>query len=101
MQPTQYIHTATVGHPDAGRNQTKTERTTPAKQVSSLSLSAHSCRLLNENQAAQVLQCSVALMRKMRRLGTGPTVTRIGRLCRYAESDLAAFIAANREEKAA
>jgi predicted DNA-binding transcriptional regulator AlpA len=57
-------------------------------------------RLLDERQAADLLGVSVALMRKLRRLGTGPVVTRIGRLVRYAEADLLAFIAANRGKAA-
>lgn len=56
--------------------------------------------LLTDKQAAQRLGCSVALLRKMRRNGTGPTFCRIGRLVRYSESDLAAFIAASRGKAA-
>ena len=56
--------------------------------------------LLNEKQVAHTLGCSVALVRKMRREGNGPTITHISRLVRYAESDVAAFIAANRGKAA-
>lgn len=75
--------------------------TSASRTASSESASAGLTRLLDERQAADRLGVSVALMRKMRRrLGTGPVVTRIGRLCRYAESDLLAFVNANRGKAA-
>jgi hypothetical protein len=43
-----------------------------------------------------MLGCSIALMRKMRLFGSGPAYSKVGRLVRYAEADLAAFIAKNR-----
>jgi hypothetical protein len=57
-------------------------------------------RLLDERAAAKLLDVSPALMRKMRRLGIGPVVIHIGRLVRYAEADLLAFINANRRDAA-
>jgi len=53
-------------------------------------------RLLDERQVADALGCSVALTRKLRRYGNGPVVTRIGRLVRYCEADVVAFVNANR-----
>jgi hypothetical protein len=66
------------------------------EQSAQTSTTTQPARLLDERQAAERLHCSVALLRKMRRERTGVTVTRISRLVRYAESDLAAFIAENR-----
>lgn len=54
--------------------------------------------LLTEQSAAQVLGCSVGLMRKWRLFGEGPAFCKIGRLVRYRAEDLAAFVAANRVE---
>jgi hypothetical protein len=56
--------------------------------------------LLDERAAAQMLACSVALLRKMRLFGNGPGYCKIGRLVRYPETDLMAFIDANRVEGA-
>jgi hypothetical protein len=53
--------------------------------------------LLNEDATALVLSCSVALLRKMRRVGNGPSYCRIGRLVRYPQADLVAFIEAKKE----
>jgi hypothetical protein len=54
----------------------------------------------NEKEAAIVLGCSVAARRKWRLLGKGPTYCKIGRLVRYAEADLAAFLDAHRIDPA-
>ena len=50
---------------------------------------------LNEKQAADLLGCSAALMRRMRREGRGPRWTRIGRLVRYPETWLLEYIEAH------
>jgi hypothetical protein len=56
-------------------------------------------RLLDERAAAQILNCSVALMRKWRRIGEGPVHHKVGpRIVRYAAADLQAFIAGCRKE---
>lgn len=52
--------------------------------------------LLNEKQASQLLGCSVAALRKWRLLSKGPAYCRVGRLVRYSEADLAAYLDANR-----
>jgi len=52
--------------------------------------------LLNERQAAEMIGCSVALTRKWRRLGEGPSYCKIGRLVRYRAEDINAFLEANR-----
>lgn len=52
--------------------------------------------LLDERQAAKSLGCSVGMMRKFRLLGCGPAFCKIGRLVRYRQADLEAFITANR-----
>jgi predicted DNA-binding transcriptional regulator AlpA len=49
-------------------------------------------RLLDERSAASVLSCSVALMRKWRLFREGPVYVKIGRLVRYRQSDLNAFL---------
>lgn len=51
--------------------------------------------LLKEQQAAEVLGCSVALLRKHRLFRKGPAFVKIGRLVRYRSEDLDAFIEAN------
>ena len=45
---------------------------------------------------AEVLGCSVAALRKWRLLGNGPAYVKVGRLIRYAETDLRAYLDANR-----
>jgi hypothetical protein len=50
----------------------------------------------NEKEAAIVLGCTVSALRKWRLLGKGPRYHKIGRLVRYGEADLAAFLDANR-----
>jgi hypothetical protein len=52
--------------------------------------------LIDERDAARILSCSVALLRKWRLLGKGPAFCRVGRLVRYSETDLASFLKANR-----
>ena len=54
--------------------------------------------LLNEQQAAEYLNCSVALLRKWRVFGGGPPYSKIGRLVRYREADLATYVNAHRIE---
>jgi hypothetical protein len=53
-------------------------------------------RLLTEDAVAEQFGCSVALLRKWRRVGGGPAFCRVGRLIRYKEADLVAFIEAHR-----
>jgi hypothetical protein len=55
-------------------------------------------QLYSEKQAAQILCCSVAALRKWRLLGTGPAYVKVGRLVRYREADLMAYLDANRIE---
>jgi hypothetical protein len=55
----------------------------------------------NEKEAAIVLGCSVAALRKWRLLGKGPRYHKIGRLVRYADADLAEYLDANRVEPVA
>jgi hypothetical protein len=50
----------------------------------------------NEKEAAVILGCSVAALRKWRLLRKGPTYCKVGRLVRYAQADLLAFLDANR-----
>ena len=51
---------------------------------------------LNERQAAEFLNCSVAALRRWRLLGQGPAFCRLGRLIRYRQADLVAFLDTNR-----
>ena len=53
-------------------------------------------QLIDERDAARILSCSVALLRKWRLLGKGPAFCKVGRLVRYSETDLASFLNANR-----
>jgi predicted site-specific integrase-resolvase len=50
----------------------------------------------NEKDAASVLGCSVAALRKWRLLGKGPAYCKVERLVRYAEEDLQAYLEAHR-----
>jgi hypothetical protein len=52
--------------------------------------------LLDEGQAAALLSCSKALLRKWRSSGHGPGYIRVGRLVRYARRDIQAFLEAHR-----
>lgn len=53
-------------------------------------------RLLDEKEAAELLGCSVAFLRRRRLFHTGPSFTKLGRLVRYPLEDLEAYVAANR-----
>ena len=53
---------------------------------------------LDENDAAKIMGCSPALLRKWRRLGQGPTYRHVGRLIRYFEPDIHAYMDAQRAE---
>ncbi len=52
-------------------------------------------KICDEREAAKLLGCSVALLRRMRREGRGPQFTRIGRLVRYPEDWLYQYIEEN------
>ena len=52
----------------------------------------------NEREAAIVLGCSVAALRKWRLLGKGPTYCKIGRLVRYPQGELQAYMESCRVE---
>ena len=52
--------------------------------------------ILNEREAAAVVGCSVALLRKWRLFCEGPSYVKIGRLVRYRMEDLDAFLDSHR-----
>ena len=52
--------------------------------------------LVDENVAAEIIGCSVALMRKWRSLRTGPAYVKVGRLVRYRRADVEAFLDSRR-----
>jgi len=54
--------------------------------------------VLNEREAAALVGCSVALMRKWRLFDEGPAYCKIGRLVRYRQEDLNAFLDQHRVE---
>jgi hypothetical protein len=54
--------------------------------------------LFNERDAAKVISCSVALLRKWRLFDEGPAYCKIGRLVRYRQKDLDAFLDQHRVE---
>ena len=56
--------------------------------------------LIDEKQAAERLGCTYHAMRKWRMLRKGPAYRKIGRLVRYSEADLAAYLDANRKQPA-
>jgi predicted DNA-binding transcriptional regulator AlpA len=51
--------------------------------------------LLNQKQAARVLGLSVRTLERHRVAGTGPRWARLGRLVRYRQSDLTAWVDSN------
>jgi len=48
--------------------------------------------LYDEREAAKIISCSVALLRKWRLFDQGPSYCKIGRLVRYRLDDLNAFL---------
>lgn len=58
---------------------------------------AATMQCLTERQAAAILRCSRALLRKWRRVkGDGPRFYKIGRLIRYSVKDLQVWLEAHR-----
>jgi hypothetical protein len=57
-------------------------------------------RLIDEHAASERLGCKISTLRKWRLLGSGPAYAKVGRLVRYAEADLTAFLDANRVQPA-
>ena len=53
-------------------------------------------RLLTTRQAAAKLGCSPRTLEAWRTRAAGPPFLRLGGLCRYAASDLSAWVRANR-----
>jgi predicted DNA-binding transcriptional regulator AlpA len=53
-------------------------------------------KLIDEREAAGTLGCSVALLRKWRLFGDGPAYVKIGRLVRYQQADIDAFLESHR-----
>jgi predicted site-specific integrase-resolvase len=56
-------------------------------------------QLLNERQAARLLACSVAALRRWRREGRGPEFTRLERCVRYDTRAIERFVAENSSTK--
>jgi predicted DNA-binding transcriptional regulator AlpA len=54
--------------------------------------------LFDERAAARMIACSVALLRKWRLFDEGPSYVKIGRLVRYTQEDLDAFLDQHRVE---
>jgi predicted site-specific integrase-resolvase len=52
--------------------------------------------LMNEVDAARLLQVSLASVRRWRREGRGPVFRKLGRSVRYRAADLADFVASAR-----
>lgn len=52
--------------------------------------------LIDERGAAETLGCSVALLRKWRLFGNGPSYCKLGRLVRYRHQDLDVFLEEHR-----
>lgn len=51
-----------------------------------------SMQLLTEQKAAEVLNCTIAALRRWRRERRGPRFVKLGRLIRYNLSDIEAFV---------
>jgi hypothetical protein len=49
-------------------------------------------QLHNEDQTAKILNCTKAALRRWRRERRGPRFVKLGRLIRYRETDLEAFV---------
>lgn len=49
-------------------------------------------QLLDENQTAAILNVRVSTLRNWRWRGVGPRFRKLGRMVRYADADVAAFI---------
>ena len=49
--------------------------------------------LMKEEAAADLLNCSVAFLRRCRLLSSGPAYIKIGRLVRYRSQDLTQYVA--------
>ncbi|HYK90508.1 MAG TPA: helix-turn-helix domain-containing protein [Acidobacteriota bacterium] len=49
-------------------------------------------QLLTEQKAAEVLNCTIAALRRWRRERRGPRFVKLGRLIRYNLSDIEAFV---------
>jgi hypothetical protein len=58
-------------------------------------------KLLTEQEAAVVLHCSVAFLRRCRLFKSGPPYAKIGRLVRYRMQDLEQYVVASMEGRAA
>ena len=58
-------------------------------------------QMYNENEAAEILGCSVAALQKWRLLRKGPAYIKVSRLVRYSEADLATYLDANRKQPVA
>jgi predicted DNA-binding transcriptional regulator AlpA len=54
--------------------------------------------IFDERGAAALLGCSTALMRKWRLFRMGPAYIKVGRLVRYLQADIDAFLDAHRVE---
>ena len=57
-------------------------------------------RMVDEKEAAEQIGCTFHTLRKWRLLGKGPRYHKVGRLVRYAEADLSAYLDANRVQPA-
>jgi excisionase family DNA binding protein len=55
--------------------------------------------LLTQQEVAALLRVSLTTIRNWARLGTGPQVTRIGAMVRYAESDVHRWLAAHKTDR--
>jgi len=75
--------------------------TTPANATNrrvDASAGSHGLRLLNEQQAADLLNLKVPTLRRWRWAGKGPAFLKIGGAVRYDHADLAAFMASARRK---
>ena len=68
-----------------------------AARVSGNDLDAPSPCLLNESEAARLLDLRVATLRRWRWSGKGPRFVKLGSAVRYDRADLDAFIDAGRK----
>jgi hypothetical protein len=57
-------------------------------------------KILTEQEAALLLRCSIACLRRMRRESRGPRWTNVGRLVRYSDRWLDEYLEANSSREA-
>ena len=72
-------------------------RDTPPSQVRHLAAASEPLKSYSEEELAQLWGCARGTLRRMRREGRGPPWIHVGRLVRYPETWVRAYMEANAE----